>query len=239
MANTSTSVITYFPNITVNPIAQPQLYNFIESTWDLRTSGSGPLDSTRVHIYKSFDGLISKEIYMSELGILPYHDDVPDDSYLWFTKAIPGWRSGIQLYDFHFMVPPWTIQDELEHPHSIPIRYTERMGPSVFIPIRDCEDLTMEIYEPKLASIITDQFSNSPRITVSDSGDKRTIFQTLVPDKAALVDTVNFNQSFSYDTTKNWVQFVNRGHKHALYLEVFGGGVKSLISAGTNNWIRK
>jgi hypothetical protein len=232
-----TSVITYYPNIKVNSIAQPQLYSYIEASWDLRTTGSGPLDTTRVHIFKSHDTLLSKEIYMNELGILPYHEDLPDDAYLWFTKAIPGWRSGIQKHDYHWMEPAWNISAEQLDPLAIPIRDSERYGPSIFIPIRDCDDLVMEIYEPILANSPIEEYSSSPRIAVSDSGDKSTIFKTMVPTRASLVSTVTFDQSFSYNTTKNWIQFVNKGHKHAVWLEIFGGGVKSLLYAGNNSWI--
>jgi len=232
-----TYVLNYYPNIVVNPTVTPKLYNFISEHYNLRETNSGPLDATKIHIFRTYDNTVPKEVFTEELGIAPFDDDSPIDSALWFTKALPGWRSGILRYDWHWLMPAWNDVSSPD-PLKIPLR---TRGPgmdasSVFIPIRGCENLRMEIYEPLKAPQQEEDFGQSARMTISEAAEARECYPALVPTNANLVQTISFDQPFSFDIVNNWVQFVNTGSTHALWLEVIGG-VEGLMSYGTNFWI--
>jgi hypothetical protein len=107
---------------------------------------------------------------------------------------------------------------------------------TVFIPIRGCENLRMEIYEPVMAPQQAEDFGISARMTISEAKEARETYPALIPSRASRVQTITFDQPFSFDIVNNWVQFVNTGSTHALWLEVIGG-VEGLMSYGTNFWI--
>jgi hypothetical protein len=231
-----TSVLNYYPNIVVNPTVTPKLYEFISNHYNLRETTSGPLDATKIHVFRTYDNTVPKEVFTEELGIAPFDDDSPIDSALWFTKALPGWRSGILKYDWHWLTPAWNDTSSPD-PLKVPLR---TRGPgmdasTVFIPIRGCENLRMEIYESNVAPNAF-EFAQSARMTISEAKETRETFPALIPSRVSLIKTVSFDQPFSFDIVNNWVQFVNTGSTHALWLEVIGG-VEGLMSYGTNFWI--
>jgi hypothetical protein len=231
-----TSVLNYYPNIVVNPTVTPKLYEFISNHYNLRETTSGPLDATKIHVFRTYDNTVPKEVFTEELGIAPFDDDSPIDSALWFTKALPGWRSGILRYDWHWLTPAWNDTSSPD-PLKVPLR---TRGPgmdasTVFIPIRGCENLRMEIYESNVVPNAF-EFAQSARMTISEAKETRETFPALIPSRVSLIKTVSFDQPFSFDIVNNWVQFVNTGSTHALWLEVIGG-VEGLMSYGTNFWI--
>jgi hypothetical protein len=232
-----TSVLNYYPNIIVNPSVAPKLFQFIENHYNLRDTITGPLDATKIHVFRNYDSIIPREVYNDELGISPFDGDTPIDSALWFTKALPGWRSGILRYDWHWLTPVWNDTANPD-PLKIPLR---TRGPhldasSIFVPLRGCENLRMEIYEPLLAPQQLNDFGSSAKMNISEAKETRETYPALIPSRANLIKTVTFEQAFSFDIVNNWVQFVNTGSTHALWLEIIGG-TEGLMTYGTNFWI--
>jgi len=232
-----TYVLNYYPNIVVNPTVAPKTFQFIDSHYNLRETNSGPLDATKIHVFRMYDNTIPKEVFTEELGVAPFEDDNPIDTALWFTKAIPGWRSGILRYDWHWIHPLWGMAGN-QDPLRVPLRTRgpEMNAATVFIPLRGCENLRMEIYEPIMAAEQTEEFGISAKMTISEAKDTREMYPALVPARASLIETISFDQAFSFDVVNNWVQFVNTGSTHAVWLEVIGG-TEGLMEYGTNFWI--
>lgn len=232
-----TSVLNYYPNIVVNPTVTPKLYQFIENHYNLRETVSGPMDATKIHVFRTYDNTVPKEVFTEELGIAPFDEDSPIDSALWFTKALPGWRSGIMRYDWHWINPLWS-QTGNDDPLKIPLRTRgpELDASTVFIPIRGCENLRMEIYESVMAPQQAEDFGQCARMTISEAKEARETYPAIIPPRANLIKTVSFEQPFSFDVVNNWVQFVNTGSTHALWLEIIGG-TEGLMTYGTNFWI--
>lgn len=258
VVTTETYALNFYPNIVINPSNSLRFFNFIDLHWDLRETTTGPLDATRIHIFKNYDNTIPAEVYTEELGIPPYDDEWPDGTSLWFTKALPGWRSGIMKYEFHDLIPGWQIVSHDPYNLSasvgsavkVPIRNSPRLSqkdprlanqpmdiPSLFVPIRNCEGLRMEIYEQNLANDVPTQYGQSAKITIGNTVETRETYKAIHSSNVTLVKTVNFDQAFSFDTSHNWVQFVNTGTTHALWLEIIGAGVSYLRHYGTTGWI--
>lgn len=254
VVTTETYSLNYYPNIIINPSNSLRFFNFIDLHWDLRETTTGPLDATRIHIFKNYDNTIPAEVYTDELGIPPYDDEWPDGTSLWFTKALPGWRSGIMKYDWHDLTPAWNkTRHNDDAPYTVgtavnvPLRtmrppknadvFFKGDSSSMFVPIRNCEGLRMEIYEPILAANQPDTYGQSAKITIGNTIETREPYRAMPPQRATLVGTVNFDQAFSFDISNNWVQFVNTGTTHALWLEIIGAGAKYLQHYGTTAWI--
>jgi hypothetical protein len=248
IVRTDTFVLNYYPNIIINPTTAPKVFEFLDNHWDFRQSATGPLDTTRIHVFKNDDEGLSADMYVDELGIPPFDTSGSVETAFWFTKAIPGWRSGILKYDWHWLDPLWNVPQDNQY--GIPLRTgagtgdpTETDVPSntdastIFIPLRGCENLRMEIYEPNRVVEQPDAYAQSAPISVSGMAEKREIYKSLVPQLATLVETVNFDRAFSFDISNNWVQFVNTGSSHAIWLEIIGGGVQNLMKFGTTFWV--
>jgi hypothetical protein len=247
IVTTETYVLNYYPNIIVRPDTAPKLFEFLDNHWDLRETATGPLDATRIHVFKNDDEGLSADIYIDELGIPPYTDQDNQQTAFWFTKALPGWRSGILRYDWHWLDPLWNVTRD--DPFTIPLRSSggtkatnESSVPqvdasSMFIPLRGCENLRMEVYEPLKTIDQPDEYAQSASIAVSGSADKRETYKALVPQRASLIYTASFDRAFSFDISNNWIQFVNTGSSHAVWLEIIGGGVRDLMTYGTTFWV--
>lgn len=250
IVTTETYVLNYYPNIVVTPNTAPKLFDFIDNHWDLRQSATGPLDASRIHIFKNDHEGLPPDIYIDELGIPPFDIEGAVQTAFWFTKAVPGWRSGILLYDWHWLDPLWNVvASDL---YSVPLRKgaseSDHNAPntsgtgitdssSMFIPLRGCENLRMEIYEPLKVIDQPDEYAQSVSLSISGAGDRRETYKALVSHRASLIETINFDQAFSFDISANWVQFVNTGSSHAIWLEIIGGGVQSLMRYGTTFWV--
>jgi hypothetical protein len=233
-------MITYYPQLAITPETHPAIFNIIEMNWDLKTMQSAAWDITRVHLFVSNDEMLPSTFYF-DLGLYPNIDqDTGKPTFLWFTRAIPGFRSGILKYYPTESDPWWQEEPEMASPikSNLPggmVRAwnTEMIDPnefattsSIFIPLRDCEHLRLEVYEPL---VIEPDLALGPRMMISDGPDFRVTWPALTSETANLVTSTNMTMPFTLDIANNYVQWVNTGQTHALFLEIYGGGIDTML----------
>ncbi len=231
-------MITFYPQLAISPETHPAIYNIIEMNWDLKTMESAAWDSTRVHLFISNDEMLPNTFYF-DLGLYPNLDhDTGKPTFLWFTRAIPGYRSGINKY-YPLETEPWWNEQGRNSPIRTNIPGAVRASndtqidpnefattASIFIPLRDCENLRVEVYEPL---VIEPNLALGPRMMVSDGPDFRMQWPTLTHETANLVTATNMTMPFTLDIAGNFVQWINTGQTHALFLEIYGGGIETML----------
>jgi hypothetical protein len=231
-------MITFYPQLAISPETHPAIYNIIEMNWDLKTMESAAWDSTRVHLFHSGDEMLPNTFYF-DLGLYPNMDMTSNrPTFLWFTRAIPGFRSGI-LKHYPFETEPWwkatqenlPIRTHLEGmvraaAEDVEIPTRDVTTASIFIPLRDCENLRVEVYEP----ISPEHYlALGPRMMVSDGPDFRMQWPSQTLETSVLVTATNMTMPFTLDIAANYVQWVNTGQTHALWLEIYGGGIETML----------